>query len=196
MIYVHKDNKKWRDRIPKIKYLLEKGYSIQNIADKYSVSRQCVWNICHLYGLNTSNILSKKFRRIKNIRVKRRKQRLYNRYGIYSLPKFDTKKQKTDFDTYRKIRNVLNHRGAKFNLAFNDLVFPAHCPILGIKLSYFNKGMRKDNSVSIDRIDNKLGYVKNNIIIISWRANRLKSDGTADEHAKIAKFVKSKLRRK
>lgn len=48
---------------------------------------------------------------------------------------------------------------------------------------------KKENSPSIDRLDNTKGYVKGNINIISWRANRIKSDATLDELEKIYRWV-------
>lgn len=34
------------------------------------------------------------------------------------------------------------------------------------------------NAYSLDRIDNKQGYVRGNIVVMSYRANRLKNDAT------------------
>jgi len=52
-----------------------------------------------------------------------------------------------------------------------------------MQLNYGGNGKQRanDNSATIDRIDNGLGYVKDNVLIVSWRANRLKSDGTAED---------------
>ena len=41
---------------------------------------------------------------------------------------------------------------------------------------------------SIDRIDNTRGYVKDNIIIVSRRANILKKDATINELIKLANY--------
>lgn len=76
--------------------------------------------------------------------------------------------------------------GLSFDLTFDDIVLPSHCPVLGIPLIQTDK--QHDNSPSIDRIDNTLGYVKGNVVVISWRANRLKSDATHEEMARLAAF--------
>jgi hypothetical protein len=65
------------------------------------------------------------------------------------------------------------------------------CPVLGLPLNYtVLTGRPEDNSPSIDRFDNDLGYVHGNVRVISNRANRLKSDGTKEEHLKIAEYMK------
>lgn len=74
-----------------------------------------------------------------------------------------------------------------FDIQIDDIVIPDCCPVLGIKLY---RESRKDwcNAPSIDRIDNTKGYTKDNIMIISRRANILKKDATIDELIRIGKF--------
>lgn len=78
-------------------------------------------------------------------------------------------------------------KGLAFDLVVEDLAMPEFCPILGLQLSV-GVGRRTDYSPSIERIDGSLGYVRGNVIIISWRANRLKSDATLEELAAIVGF--------
>jgi hypothetical protein len=64
------------------------------------------------------------------------------------------------------------------------------CPILGIDLSWCEQnGQVAENSPSLDRIIPSLGYIEGNIVWISTRANRIKNNGTQEEHYKIAKFM-------
>lgn len=81
-------------------------------------------------------------------------------------------------------------RAAKLELPFNiepeDIVIPDICPVLGIVLS--SSGAR-DARPSLDRIVPALGYVKNNICVISFRANRIKSDASADELRRVLDYV-------
>lgn len=84
--------------------------------------------------------------------------------------------------------------GVPFNLTEEDITFPNECPILGIPIPLLvTDGPRKrtDNTPSLDRIIPELGYVKGNIRIISWRANRLKNDATLEELEKIVMYLKS-----
>lgn len=78
--------------------------------------------------------------------------------------------------------------GKPWDLEFGDLVFPTHCPILGIELDYFSE-QAQDSSPSFDCLDPAKGYIKGNVFIISWRANRVKNDGSAQEHRAIAEFI-------
>lgn len=84
-----------------------------------------------------------------------------------------------------------NNSKHEWNLNFGDLTFPTHCPILGIELDYFAEEKYQENSPSFDRVDSSKGYVTGNVVIVSWRANRIKNDGTAEEHQKIANFMRS-----
>lgn len=79
-----------------------------------------------------------------------------------------------------------------FNLEQSDIIIPKICPVLGIEIKSAI-GLKKNNdySPSVDRIDNSLGYVKGNIVVISWRANRLKGNATFLELEKIYKYYKN-----
>lgn len=78
--------------------------------------------------------------------------------------------------------------GWEWSIEFGDLEWPTVCPVLGIPLDYFQVG-RQENSVSFDRTDSTKGYVKGNVTIMSWRANRIKNDGTLEEHKKIVAYL-------
>ena len=85
-----------------------------------------------------------------------------------------------------------NQHKWEWTIEFGDLEFPSHCPVLGLELDYFTEGKgRLENSVSFDRVDPTKGYVKGNVIVMSWRANRIKNDGTSQEHQLIADFMRS-----
>jgi predicted RND superfamily exporter protein len=53
-----------------------------------------------------------------------------------------------------------------------------------------------DLTPSIDRIDPKKGYVKENIIVVSMKANRIKTDATVEEIRKVADFYEKLLNNK
>lgn len=77
-----------------------------------------------------------------------------------------------------------------FNLTLEDIVIPTVCPILGISM-FTLKGKRTDNTPSLDRKIPEKGYVKGNVAIVSWRANRLKNDASLDELKRIVAYLES-----
>ena len=79
-------------------------------------------------------------------------------------------------------------KGVPFAIAAEDIQIPAHCPALGLELKT-SEHLRSDSSPSIDRVIPERGYVPGNIRVISWRANRIKSDATADELRRIAEYI-------
>ena len=79
--------------------------------------------------------------------------------------------------------------GIYFKLEYEDIVVPVKCPILGIKLKTNNRQVPKYNSPSLDRINNNRGYTKNNIQVISYRANTMKGDATPKELLQFAYWV-------
>lgn len=88
------------------------------------------------------------------------------------------------------LQNTRDRARAKnipFNLDISDIHIPEYCPVLGIKLER-GTGKPTPNSPSIDKIIPALGYVKGNIIIVSYRANTIKNNATVDELTKIATF--------
>lgn len=92
---------------------------------------------------------------------------------------------------FNRIKSSAKQRNIPFTLTLsdlNDLTFPVTCPMLNIPLK-FNRGRPQDDSYSIDRIDSSKGYHIDNIIVISYKANRLKSNATMQEATAIAKYI-------
>ncbi len=81
-------------------------------------------------------------------------------------------------------------RGTEFNLTLEDIVIPEICPVLGIPLIQGSRQL-KDQSPTVDEFIPGKGYVKGNIVIISWRANRLKSDATLSEMQRVLKYYET-----
>lgn len=87
-------------------------------------------------------------------------------------------------------------RSRKFDLPFNitkdDIKIPDFCPVLGIPL-YRTNAVSGDNSPTIDRIVPGLGYVKGNILVVSNRANRIKSNALMWELDRVSEFYVSHI---
>lgn len=98
----------------------------------------------------------------------------------------------------RNAKNSANKRKQDFNLTVDDVVDFWHkqkgiCPYTGRKLE-LKAGCL--NTVSIERIDSKIGYTKENTILVCQAVNRMKSDFSFEEFyelcADIAKFLGDK----
>lgn len=83
--------------------------------------------------------------------------------------------------------------GMEFNLSLEDIVIPTHCPLLGIELvnNLGSNNGRQENSPSLDRIDSSKGYIKGNVWVVSWRANRIKNNASTSELELIVNKLKS-----
>ena len=79
-------------------------------------------------------------------------------------------------------------RGVENTLTKEDIKIPNVCPILGLKLK--RKGL-DNNSMTVDRLDSNKGYTKDNVHVISWRANKLKNNGTLEEFERIVDYIRS-----
>lgn len=86
-----------------------------------------------------------------------------------------------------KARAVKND--IEFNIKPSDIIVPKNCPVLGIPLKMNNK-VPQDDSATIDRINPNKGYIKGNIVVISSRANKIKSNATQEEIYKTYKWLK------
>lgn len=91
----------------------------------------------------------------------------------------------------RMLRNAKSRSkkiGICFNISIDDIDIPTFCPVLGIQLK-IGSGKMSENSPTLDRIIPSLGYVKGNISVISWRANKIKSDANIEELHKIINWL-------
>lgn len=125
-----------------------------------------------------------------------RKERARERARIayQSKPK-RIKYNRTDNPCYYLWNNA-KRRSSELNLPFDldlsDLIIPSTCPLLGIPIIK-GYGEYSDNSPTLDRIIPERGYVKDNIWIISMRANRIKNDASITELEQIYTNLKFKL---
>lgn len=98
--------------------------------------------------------------------------------------KFDDKEKELLRAAKGRARNKL----LDFDLELTDIIIPKKCPVLGTPLK-LNFGKVGHTSPTIDRIDSSKGYTKDNICIISHRANTLKSNGTLEELEAVLNYM-------
>jgi len=94
-----------------------------------------------------------------------------------------------EFKLWKAAKGRAKKTGKEFNIDISDVIIPEICPVLGI-IIIPGIGSRNDNSPSIDRFNNARGYTKDNIRIISFRANRLKSDANTNEIEQLLKYMR------
>ena len=106
------------------------------------------------------------------------------------------RKKKPITTLYNTVKNRAKRQKLPMEITTDYLknIYPDNmiCPVLGIKME---RGDAKsiNNSPSIDRIIPEKGYVPGNVIIVSMRANIIKSNATPDEIIKVGKFYKKLL---
>ena len=118
-------------------------------------------------------------------------------YYVKAVHKF---KDKNYQELHRYIQNKIKNikkRAKDKNLKFDLDVFwlisiiPTNrmCPVFKMPMIY-KKQNNKDLAASIDRIDNKKGYTKDNVCWISYKANRLKNEMNLHDVSLIYEFMK------
>ena len=110
-----------------------------------------------------------------------------------------------DWDNYMRRRfartiKESQRRAAKKNIPHDvdwryiKSIFPKDykCPVLGIKMEFgYNRDNNetRSNSPSLDKIIPKKGYVKGNVAWISQKANLIKTNASAEDIMKVAKWL-------
>lgn len=147
-------------------------------------------------NLRERNRLAKQRSRLKpDVRERERQFRIDNQEKIAEQVR---KHQDTKWwmSLIRQARYRAKKKNLEFSISVDDLFpIPEYCPVLGIKLERV-KGtiaLNGSSSPSLDRIDNSKGYTKDNICIMSMRANHMKRDMSFEEVEKLYLFMKERL---
>lgn len=94
----------------------------------------------------------------------------------------------------RMLRNAKKRAAVKgwdFNITRDDIIVPDACPVFGTPFTAPAGHAYKSTAPSLDRIHNHLGYVKGNVVVVSSRANSLKSNATIEEMRKLVAFYET-----
>lgn len=101
----------------------------------------------------------------------------------------------------RKVKMLMHAqtRAKKENLpcsiTLNDFDIPAHCPFLGIKLVH-GVGRQEESSPTLDKLIPSRGYVPGNVLVISQRANRIKTNASWEEILKVGLALRKTMRKR
>jgi len=88
-----------------------------------------------------------------------------------------------------KAKSRAKSLGIEFGITVQDIPVPKRCPVLGIPL-FPGKKTVTDSSPTVDRIRLDAGYIPGNVRVISYRANRLKSNATIKEIERVLSYLK------
>lgn len=86
----------------------------------------------------------------------------------------------TEYKMLARAKSRAKKNNLAFNIELDDIVIPERCPLLGIKIES-TEVRNSPNNPSLDKIIPKKGYTKDNVWVISNRANTLKNDATLTE---------------
>jgi hypothetical protein len=78
--------------------------------------------------------------------------------------------------------------GIEFDITSEDIILVEFCPLLGVELEYANS-KATDFSPSLGRIDPTKGYIKDNIQVVSFLANRMKNSATPEMLVRFANNI-------
>lgn len=78
------------------------------------------------------------------------------------------------------------------NAAYVFSILPDVCPIFGTEFVFRGNKKMIPESPSLDRLDPKLGYVPGNVVIISVKANLIKSAYGSEDILKVGEWLKSR----
>ena len=104
----------------------------------------------------------------------------------------EKRKNNPEYYLWKSAKRRAREKNLDFDIEVSDIIIPQLCPLLNIPIIHkVGHKCRNPNAPSLDRIKNHLGYVKSNILVVSWRANFLKSDGTIEELELLLTNLKS-----
>jgi hypothetical protein len=90
-----------------------------------------------------------------------------------------------EYRMWKSAKDRAEKKGLDFELLYEDIIIPKMCPLLDIPIEIHSTRKYHSDAPSLDRINSKLGYTKENTWVISHRANQIKNDATPEELQKI-----------
>lgn len=172
----------WKDEVDNIRALGLEGKTLRQIGLHYGVTKQTISSV-----VRRLEIFKEGEHFGQSLKAKNKKDAYYKKWGNKDNT---SDKYQVCREMFRKKKYNANKLGIEFDIQFGDIDFPEYCPIFGVKLDYFSENGRQENNPTFDRKDPLKGYVTGNVFIVSWRANRIKNDGTAEEHRQIYNWMK------
>jgi len=117
---------------------------------------------------------------MRNTNTKKREKEDYNKMSAYYVK-----------NMWWRAKKRAEKSGIEFNILKEDIVIPNVCPVFSFEFVVGSGKGPTDKSPSLDRIDNTKGYVKGNIQVISFKANRMKNDCDVNDIELLLCYMKN-----
>lgn len=114
------------------------------------------------------------------------KQKRKLSYVSHKRPDSEIPSKQQSYSMWCRAKKRAKYKHLDFTITPWDIKIPDICPYLEIPL---NKTGAKENMPSLDRIDNSKGYTKDNIRVISYKANTMKNNATKERLLLFAKNI-------
>jgi hypothetical protein len=144
------------------------------------------------YVANRDAILARQRQRRKDRPEVYKERERRQKQGAYAIRRDVVLSYNREWRANNYLRSLLSNArarakraGIEFDLTISDVVIPTQCPMLETELIIPTGGQVSAHGPSLDRKDSTKGYVKDNVWVISWRANKLKGDGTLEEFRRL-----------
>lgn len=128
----------------------------------------------------------------KSLRLKTKRDGYIRNPSVYKDRSFKNYRSSIEQRMLYSAKRRAKLKGIPFELTLEDLIIPETCPVLGYKLKINNESSKFD-SPSLDKIVPEKGYVKGNVIIVSMKANQIKTNATLRELEAVFEFYRNKL---
>lgn len=182
----------WSEECHKIYELSIQGKTLQEIGDIYGVTREYIRQVINKYYPTLTKELRGQMLTCSLYRQKVLDER-FKRTGRYEgHHASDLSRAMAAYFTRKKQNSKKSKWG--WEVTYHDIEWNVICPIFGTELDWFAE-KHHANSPSLDRVDPTKGYIPGNVRIISFRANCIKNNGTAEEHLLIADYMNEHLKK-
>ena len=96
--------------------------------------------------------------------------------------------------TFQNARKRALRKGVPFSITRQDLLdaLTDKCPVFGTVFDFIGAGRITPESPSLDRARPELGYVRDNIAIISMKANAIKQNATWEQVRAVADWMQNR----
>lgn len=104
------------------------------------------------------------------------------------------KTRPASYSAWILVKSRAKKLGLPFDLTLEDIPEKSICPVFQTEIAFgLSKPIDPMRSSSIDRLVPSKGYIKENIRIISFRANQIKNDASVEDLRKVLKYVEDNL---